>query len=150
MRPRNDLILDHFGPKTSRPGNLRCPDRALLEAVGLDLVKMSILAYFGPFWRRLRLGPLRAAFVMWHFEQFMVLVKAKYFDMTLFDLLWSVWALQRFLFVVILRIIVNIDKCCVVVVLRPSIFSVYRLQPDVLCIYFEDICICPKSMLLRL
>ena len=71
--------------------------------------------------------PLQAAFVMWHFEQFMVLVKAKYFDMTLFDLLWSVWALQRFLFVVILRIIVNIDKCCVVVVLRPSIFSVYRL-----------------------
>ena len=57
VRPRNDLILDHFGPKTSRPGNLRCPDRALLEAVGLDLVKMSILAYFGPFWRRLQLGP---------------------------------------------------------------------------------------------
>ena len=36
-------------------------------------------------------------------------------------------ALQRFSFMIILRIFVNIDKYCVVVVLRLSIFDVYRL-----------------------
>ena len=49
------------------------------------------------------------------------------FDMALFNLLWSVWALQMCLFMIILRVFVNIDKYCVVVVLRLSIFSVYRL-----------------------
>ena len=34
-----------FWPLNSRPGDLLCPDRALLEAPGQDLVEMSILAY---------------------------------------------------------------------------------------------------------
>ena len=44
-------------------------------------------------------------------------------------------ALQRFSFMIILRIFVNIDKYCVVVVLRLSIFDVYRLFA-----YFTKVC----------
>ena len=49
------------------------------------------------------------------------------FDMTLFDLLWPVWALLRSSFMIILRIFVNIVKGCVIAILRLSIFDVYRL-----------------------
>ena len=50
------------------------------------------------------------------------------FDMALFDLLWSVWALLRSSFMIILRIFVNIAKGCVVAILRLSIFDAYRLS----------------------
>ena len=60
---------------------------------------------------------------------------SKYFWYGTFDFLWPVWALQMCLFMIILRIFVNIAKCCVVVILRLSIFSVYRLFT-----YFTKVC----------
>ena len=57
------------------------------------------------------------------------------FDMALFDLLWSVWALLRSAFMIILRIFVNIIKGCVVAILRLSISDVYRLFA-----YFTKVC----------
>ena len=89
-----------------------------------------ILTILDPFWGSLEevaARPLRDAFVMRHFEQFMVLVKAKYFWYVTFRFSVVSMALQRFSFMNILRIFVNIDKYCVVALLRPSIFDAYRL-----------------------
>ena len=58
------------------------------------------------------------------------------FDMALFDLLWSVWALLRFSFMIILRIFVNISKSCGIAILRLSIFDAYRLFT-----YFTNACV---------
>ena len=92
----------------------------------LDLDPFEVLGLI--FWQALTSCLLACLVLLAEFIWFWVKIcGSKYFDMALFDLLWSVWALHRCLFVIILRIFENIVKCCVVVLLRRSIFGAYRL-----------------------
>ena len=77
-----------------------------------------------------------ACLVLWQVHTILgKCVDLNIFDMALFALLWSVWALQMCLFMIILRVFVNIDKYCVVVILRPNVFDVHRLF-----VYFTKAC----------